>query len=153
MRAVINLGILGVQTQLRCGRRFVRVRDAGEFLDLSLSGQLVKTFAVAPFAFLDRGSDVNLDEGTAMFHHFAHHPAGGRVGGNGRTDGNAAILGDLGRDIADPLDIDIAVFLGKAKFGRQVLAHHIPVQQRYRAAAHFHQLDHQRIGDGGFARA
>ncbi len=34
-----------------------------------------------------------------------------------------------------------------------MLAHHVAVQKRGRTAAHFHQLDHQRVGDGRFARA
>ena len=35
----------------------------------------------------------------------------------------------------------------------KVLAHDVAVEQRHRAPAHLHQLDHQRVGDGRFARA
>ncbi len=92
-------------------------------------------------------------EGAIGFDHLAHRAAGGRVGRDRGADGDAAVLGDLGGDIADAADVDVAMLFREAKLGRQVLAHHVAVEQRHRAAAHFHQLDHQRVGDGRFARA
>src|SRR5690606_13880652 len=77
----------------------------------------------------------------------------GGIRGDGRADRDAAVLGDLRGDIADAADVQVAVLLGKAKLGAEILAHDVAVQQRYRTPAHLHQLDHQRVCDGGFARS
>jgi hypothetical protein len=57
------------------------------------------------------GRHMHLDEGAKAFDHLAHGPPGGGIGRDWRADGDAAVLGDLGRDIADALDVDVAVFL------------------------------------------
>ena len=96
---------------------------------------------------------MDLDEGTKAFHVFAHGAAGGGVRRDRRADGDAAVLGDLGGDIADAADVQIAVLFAKAQFRRQVLADNVPIQQRDGTAAHLHQLHHQSIGDCRFPRA
>ncbi len=40
----------------------------------------------------------------------------------------------------------------EAELRAEVLAHDVAVEQRHGATAHFHQLDHQRVGDGRLAR-
>ncbi len=112
---MIHLDTFGVQAQLRCDGGLIGVRDSGEFLDLAFAGQLVQPLAVAPFAFFDGGGDVDLDEGTIVFDHLADGAPGGGVGRDRRAEGDAAVLGDFRGDIADALDVDVAVFPGKAQ--------------------------------------
>ena len=49
---------------LRRLRRFVGAVDAGEVFQLTAPGFGVETFDVAPFAFVERGVDVNFNEFT-----------------------------------------------------------------------------------------
>ena len=93
---------------------------------------------------------MHLNERAVGFDHLAHRAPGRGVGGDGRADGNAAVLGNFAGDIADALDVDVAVLFREPQFRRQMFADDIAVQQRHRASAHFHQLDHHRIGDSGF---
>src|SRR5262249_54602343 len=60
LRLADDLGLL---------RRLIRVRDAGELLDLTRAGLRVEALHVALLADLDRGLDVGLDE--AAVHHLA----------------------------------------------------------------------------------
>ncbi|MPL71146.1 hypothetical protein SDC9_16917 [bioreactor metagenome] len=153
MRAVVDVDAGGVDAQLGGCRRFIGVRDPGEFLDLAFAGELVEALAVARFTFLERGGDMHFDEGAVGLDHLAHGATGRGIGRDRGADRDAAVLGDLGGDIADALDVDVAVLFREAELRGQVLAHHVAVEQRHRAAAHFHQLDHQRVGDRRLARA
>ena len=94
---------------------------------------------------------MDFHEGTEVLHVFAHRAPGGGIGRDGRADGDPAILGDLARHIADAPNVEVAVLLGEAQLAAEVLAHDVAIQQRNGAAAHFHQLDHEGIRDGGFA--
>ena len=153
MCAVIDVCTFGFHTQLGGFRHVIGVRDSGELFDLAFAGQFIQAFAVAAFAFLDRGCNVHFDKGTELLNALTDLTAGGGIGRDRRADGDATVLGDLGRDIADALDVEIAVLFREAQLGGQVLTHNIAVQKGHGAATHFHQLDHQRVGDGGFARA
>ena len=152
MGAVVDIDILGLDAQLGVGGHVIGIGNTGEFLDLAFARQFVETLTVALFAFLDRGGDMHFDEGTELLDVLAHGAAGGGIGRDGRTDGDAAVLGDFRRDIADAADVQIAVLFGETQFRRQVLTNDITIQQRHGTAAHFHQLHHQSIGDGGFSR-
>ena len=55
------------------------------------------------------------------------------VGGDGRADGDAAVLGDLGGDPADAADVDVPVLLREAELGGEVLADDVAVEQGDRA--------------------
>ena len=96
---------------------------------------------------------MDLEEGAVGLDHLAHRGPGRLVGRDRGADGDAAVLGDLRGDVADAADVDVAVLLGEAELGGEVLAHHVAVEQRHRAAAHLHQLGHQRVGDRRLARA
>ena len=87
-----------------------------------------------------------LDEGADVF-------AGGVVGRDRGADGDAAVLRDLGGDVADAADVDVAVFLREAELGGQMFPDEVAVEHRDRAAADFEELGHEHIGDGGFAAA
>ena len=45
------------------------------------------------------------------------------------------------RDVADAQDVEVAVLAGEAELAGEVLAHHVAVEERHRAAAQLHQLD------------
>ena len=69
------------------------------------------------------------------------------------ADGDAAVLRDLGGDVADAADVDVAVFLGETELGGEVLPHEVAVEHGDRAAADFEEFGHEHVGDGGFAAA
>ena len=55
MGAVVDIDILGLDTQFGIFGHVIGIGNAGEFLDLSLACQLVKALAVTTFAFLNAG--------------------------------------------------------------------------------------------------
>ena len=69
------------------------------------------------------------------------------------ADGDAAVLGDLGGDVADAADVDVAVLLREAELAGEVLADQVAVEDRDRAAAEFEELRQEHVGDRGFAGA
>ena len=95
---------------------------------------------------------MHFDEGAEFLDFFAHRATRRGIGRDGRTDGDAAILGDLGRDIADAANVEVAVFLREAELRREVLTHDIAIKQRHRTPAHFHEFHHESVGDGRFSR-
>src|SRR5690606_10570219 len=122
VRAMVGIDGLGVELEFRLVRSLVRIGYAGELLDLALARQLVETLAVAPLALLQAGRDVHLDEGAVLLDHLAHGAPGCGVGRDRRAERDTAILGDLGRDVADPANVDVAVLLGEAELGGPMLA-------------------------------
>ena len=67
------------------------------------------------------------------------------------ADGDAAVLGDFRRDVADAADVDVAVLLREAELAREVLAHQVAVEDRDRPAAELEQLREQHVGDRALA--
>jgi hypothetical protein len=57
-----------------------------------------------------------------------------------------AVLGDLGGDVADAADIDVAVFFREAQLGGQVFAHQVGIEQGYGTSPDLQELDAQNIG-------
>jgi hypothetical protein len=143
----------GVDAQLRRLRHLVGIADAGELRDLAAPRLGVEALAVARLAHLQRGGDVDLDEGALLLDHLAHGAAGAVVGRDGRADGDAAVLGDLAGDEADAADVEVAVRLGEAQLAGQVLAHDVAVEQGHRAAARLHQLGVDDLGERRLAGA
>ena len=73
------------------------------------------------------------------------------IGCDWGADGDAAVFRNLGGDVADAADINVAVFLGEAELGGEMLPDEVAVEHRDRAAADFEKFGHEHIGDGGFA--
>jgi len=139
--------------QLGVGRLLVGIADAGEFLQDAGARLGVETFAVTAFAHVHRSGEVDenetadgFDEGTDIF-------AGCVVGRDRGADGDAAVLGNLGGDVADAADVDVAVLLGKAELAREMLPDEVAVEHGDGAAADFEELGHEDVGDGGFPAA
>src|SRR5262249_9265940 len=111
--------------------------DAGEFFNDACAGFGVEALAVAFFAFFDAGVDVHQDEAAVRGDHRADVLADIVVGGNRRANADAAVLGDLCRDIADALDVDVPVLFRKAQLTGEIFAHDVAIQERDRTAADF----------------
>ena len=110
------------------GRNFVRIRDAGEFFENSRARLGVQAFAVALFADFHRGGDVHQNEPAVGLNQLPHMFAGRIIRRDGRANRDAAVLGDFRGHVADAPDVDVAVLLGEAEFGRQILAHQVAIE-------------------------
>src|SRR5580704_18613924 len=74
--------------------------------------------------------------------------AGGVIRRDGRANGDTAVLGDFRGNVADAPDVNVAVLLGKAELGRQMLAHQVAIQQGDRTSTGLQELGEQNVGDG-----
>jgi len=93
------------------------------------------------------------DESTQRPNHGADLLPHGVVWSDGSTDGNATVLGDLGSDVPNAADVEIAMFARKTKLGREMLADKIAVKKRNRPAPDFEKFDQQDVGNSRFAGA
>src|SRR5260370_2937940 len=134
-------------------RRIVRIGDGGEFLDDAGTSLGVQALAVALFADFDRGGSVTHNKPAERFNHLPHRFASRLIRSDRGADRDAAILGDLGSNVANPADIDVAMLLGESEFARQVLAHQVAIEQSDGTSAHLEELRYQGIGAGGLARS
>ena len=100
-RALLRLVLLGVDHELRARRLLVRVRDAGELLDLALERLLVEALHVAPRALVDRGLDVDLDERADLLDQLARLLPRRLVRRDRGRDHGAALAREPRRDPAD----------------------------------------------------
>src|SRR6266567_6317559 len=98
------------------GRLLVGIRNAGEFLDNSSPRFRVETFAISLFAYVNRRGEMHHYKSAKWLDHSAHMLASGVIRRDRSTNCNAAIFGDLGSDVSDAVDVEVSMFLGKAKF-------------------------------------
>src|SRR5207302_10219100 len=127
------------------------VGDTAELGDDPGPGLGVEALAVPLLEHLEGRVDMDEDEPAEGFDHRPDLPAYGVVGGDGCTDGDAAVLRDLRGHVADAPDVDVAVLLGEPQLRRQVLADQVAVEQSHRAAAHLVELGDEGVGDGRLA--
>src|SRR2546423_15103466 len=84
------------------------------------------------------------------------HPAdiltGGVVGRDRSANRDSAVFRDLGSDIADATNVNVAVLLGEAEFGGEMFAHQVTVEKRDWSSTHFEKFRQQDIGNARFAR-
>src|SRR5580658_2568129 len=132
--------------------RLVRIRDAGEFLDNAGASFGVKAFPVALFTDFDRGSRVHQYKPAERFNHLPYRGARRLVRSDRSADRDAAVFCDLGTNIADAPDVDVAMLLGESEFARQVFAHQIAIEQSDGTSAELQKFRDQRVGDRRFAR-
>src|SRR5439155_10758073 len=119
----------GIDHHFSIGRLLVGIRDAGEFLDNSSARLRVETFAIALFAYLNRRGEMHHNKSAKWLDHRAHMFASGVIRRDRSTNCNTAILGDLGRDVSDAVNVEVSMFLGKAKLRRKMLANQITIQK------------------------
>src|ERR1700737_1366196 len=134
-------------------RRLVRIGDPGKLLDDSRPCFGIQALAVALLTNLQGGGQVHENEASPGLDHLPDLPADGVVRGDRSTDGDAAVLGDLGGDVADPADINVAVLLGEAQLRSTLLANQVAVEGGYGTSAHLQELSEQDVGDGGLSGA
>ena len=125
----------GIEHQDRVGRLLVGIGDAGELLDQACPRLGVQALAVPLLADLDWGRDVDEQEVAHLGNHLPDLVSRGRERRDRRADRDAAVLGDLSGDIADPRDVQIAVGPGERQAGREQRAHQVAVEQRDPAVA------------------
>ena len=82
------------------------VRDDSELIRID-----VQSLAVARFAGLERSRHVNLKEAALCLDQLADFGARREVGRNRAADGDAARTRDVGRNIADARNVEVAVLL------------------------------------------
>ena len=120
-----------VDDQVGVGRLLVRVRHPGQPLDEPSPCPGVQALPVPRGADVDRRGHVHEQEVTGLGDDLADPGPGPLVGGDGRADGDAAVPRDLGRDVADPRDVQVTVGARERQPGRQQPAHLVPVEQRH----------------------
>src|SRR5713101_227394 len=153
LRRFLGAQLGGVNYDFGIGWRLIRIRDAGEFLDDAGASLGVQAFTVALFTHFDRGGCVNQNKPAERFNHLSHRFASRLIRSDRSADRDAAVLRDLGSNIANAADVDVAMLLGESEFARQVLAHQIAVEQSDRTSAHLEEFGDQSVGDGRFARS
>ena len=89
----------------------------------------VGALAVPRLAHLERGCHVHHHEAAEGLDHRPHLLAHLVVGGDGRADGDAAVLADLRPHVADAPDVDVAVLAREAELRRQVLRPKPPLRR------------------------
>ena len=145
MRRFFRTQLPGVNHNLGIGGRFIGIRNTSELLDDSRARLGVQALPVALFAYVNRSRHVHEDEPTERLDHLPDSLACGLIGSNRSTHCDAAVLGDLGRDIPDAADVDVAMLFRESKLRRKVLADQIAIQQGDRTSAGFQELRDQRI--------
>src|ERR1700730_5241909 len=132
-------------------RRFVRIGDAGEFLDFTAARLCVHLdLAVARLADFNRAVRVDFDEVVADHH--AQLVARLAVRGDRRTDHRDSIALEQVSHEADAADVRVAVFLREAEALRKIRANDVAVQ-RFEGMARRPNALLEYSRDRGFAGA
>jgi hypothetical protein len=106
-------------------RLLVGIADARELLDLPGTRLPVEPLHVARLAHLERRSHVDLDKIAAQ----RPHPRPRRtVGADGCSDHHGAVPCHQVGDVADALDVRVAIFTREPQPLRQVRPHHVAVE-------------------------
>ena len=100
---------------------------AGEFFYDARPGLGVKPLPIPPLTKLDRRRHIDFDKASSGLDSLPNHSPRRAIRRDGRTDGDTAVLGDLGSDIADTADVQSAVLFAKAEFRGQVFTNYITV--------------------------
>ena len=91
---------------------------------------------------------MNLEETTGCFDIGSDLIAGCGVWGNGCTNRNTTVLGDLAGHKPNTPDVDIPMFLGKGQFIGKILPNNVPIQECDRAFADFEHFGIKHAGNG-----
>jgi len=129
----------------------VGVVDAGEALDLALAGGGVDAALVRLLANLERGGDVDEEEGAKLLDDLAGGLAAGLEGRDRGGDDGGTGPGQLRGHEADAVDVLLAVLAGEAKLGGQLGADGVAKKEGDAAAALLVEGDVQRARNGVLA--
>src|SRR2546426_173943 len=97
-------------------RLLIGIRNTRKFLDNSSPRLRIETLAIALFAYFNRGREMHHNKSANWLDHSAHMFASGVVRRDWSANCNAAIFGDLGSDVSNAVNVEVSMFLGKAKF-------------------------------------
>src|SRR6266436_7546033 len=153
LRSLFGCELGRIDHYFRIARLLIGIRNSRKFLDNSSPRLGVETLAVAFFAYLHGGREMHHNKSTNWLDHGAHMFASGIIRRDWSANCNAAIFGDLGSDVSDAVNIEVSMFLGKAKFRRKMLANQIAIQKRYWPAAHFEKFGDENAGNRRFTGA
>src|SRR3989338_1802844 len=110
LEAVLFRLLSGIHHNFCFQWRLVRVRDAGEVLELAGQRLLVEPFDIPPGQLLDRALHVHFDELADLLTVVVANLA---VGRDRRADGHDPVARQQLADIADALDVRVAVLLAE----------------------------------------
>ena len=102
-----------VQNEIGVGRLLVRVGNPGEVVDNTGPGLGVQALPVPRLAYLDRRRHVDQQEVAGLADHPPDPGPRRRVRSDRRADRDPAVPGDLGGDVADPGNVQVAVARGR----------------------------------------
>src|SRR6266571_4749636 len=149
-------GILAAQ--LRCVDHevgvvwcLVWVRYPGEPGDCTCPRLRVQPLTVPGLARFERCRHVHEQEITSVPDHLAHPCARCRIWRDRRADRNAAVSRRLGRDEADPCDVEITVCAGETQPSGKQPPDQVTIKQGNRSVAPFGKSIGEVAGDGGLA--
>ena len=126
--------LLNIDNKVSFGRGLVGVVDAGETLDLTGTSGLVDATAIRLLRVLERGGDVNEEEGTRLLNKLTGLLAGLLKGSNrSRNDGSAG-SSQLRCDVSDAGDVEIAVGTAEAQLGGKLRADGLAEEHGHGAA-------------------
>src|SRR5829696_486960 len=124
-RALLGRLLVGLEDEVGGDGRFVRIRDAGELLDLPGEGLLVEALHVALGGDFERHVHEDLDE---VYDPAPDLVARLLVGRDGRDDDRHAVAGEQVGHEPDPQHVYVAVLSGEAEAPGEVGAHDVPVE-------------------------
>src|SRR5215472_14498606 len=107
--------------------RFVWIIDSSKVLNLTATSFGINSLAVAFFAFLQRRSHEYFDEAIST-NHVPHVVTRGAVRTDRGANDDSTMSYDLGGNKADAANIQIAIFLTKAKPLRKMSSHDVSIE-------------------------
>lgn len=115
-----ELGVLG---------DLIRIINTSEALDLALLGALVDTITVPCNGLLERSGNVDEEESTRLLNLLASLLASLLIGSNGGNNDTGAGSGQLSRDKAEAVDVDITLTFAEAELRRKLATDGLTEQQ------------------------
>lgn len=105
----------GVDSELGTLGDLIGIIDTGEALDLALLGALVDAIAIPGNGLLERGGNVDEEESARLLNFLASLLASLLIGSNGGNNDTGTSSGQLSRDKAKAVDVDITLTLAEAE--------------------------------------
>lgn len=139
--------LLQVHNQVRVAGGLIGVVDTSETLDLAGASGGVGATAVGLLAVLERGSDVDKEEGARLLNGLTSLLAGLLEGGNGGSDDGSTGLGQLRGDKGNTVDVEVTVLAGETELLGQLVTHSLTEQHGHGAAAVLVEGNLQGTGD------
>ena len=148
MNDATNALLRHINSDVGLGRILIGVVNTSEALDLTTAGLGVDASLVSLLAMLERGSDVDKEEGTGLGNGITGGLAGVLIRSNRSSNDSSTSPGKLSGNERDALDVGVTVLAAKAELGRKLVADSVTEQQRDGASTLLVQGDLQSTSDG-----